>query len=349
VYTKGDGQMDGASFFVNQAGLMLHRREVRDGCYWWLSDRSGPESRGWGSYYRARSWSLAPPATGWVTQGCHAGQTHGAEVLQPPEVTLTWLREICAEARLTSQDDSFDARGAVHIRGHKRSRSDSGACPTVEPPSHDLKVLLLSGIELAEIKVTPSWTGARIKTVLCEHVTDGKVVTKLVVDGRLLADEVALHDVAPSGATVATAILQACDFIVEGAGMPQVNGRYVRTEQEFNGAPSFRNEVGTLLFYYRFRSGSLFWYFSDDSGGKDLNKSHGDYYRVKTLDLSPPLEGWSVDKCPLGRVPCPKLRRPDIEGLSIAKGHIDDAVDEEDDDSGQTSLSGGSCVSGNLL
>lgn len=279
IFWQRKDEMNGVPCYENDWGVLLLRYCMKDNVYWYLSDSAANLNTDAGDYYRIQSAAPAPPLEGaWAV--CRVGH------LPAPSLAV------------------YDAVAA---------KAAAQATVAEVAPCLTLTVVLLSGKLLGKVAVDPSWTGAQVKTALDEYLEEGTLVTWLMAGSRVFEDNLTVADLGlQSGATL-NAIIRLCDFMVEDAGAPRVNGRYVMTDTEVNQAPTYKNEVGTLLFRYRFaQSGSTFWYFSDDS--QDLSQPSGDYYRVKTTDLAPPTEGWETAKCPLAQHPCPRLRPPPTPG-----------------------------------
>ena len=79
------------------------------------------------------------------------------------------------------------------------------------------------------------------------------------------------------------------DIMVEGAGVPDANGLYVR-DGEYEGAPLFKKGQWWLLRYFLPRSGNHWWYIADKD---QLSRDDGDLYRIKSEEQTPPLTGWA--------------------------------------------------------
>jgi len=168
-----------------------------------------------------------------------------------------------------------------------------------------LHVNLLSGTELATVQAKSTWSGREMKDALLPFLPKATVAATinfgtLTWEDSLMASELGLTDEAELHV-----ILQACEIQVTAASVSAVNGFYTTSEEQMNGASSYTNEAGTLLFRYHFPNGVHYWYFSRPG---NLTKSLGDYYRVKSEGLYPPLDGWAPDKCPLGFGCAPSIK-----------------------------------------
>eukprot|EP00933_Yihiella_yeosuensis_P075197 TRINITY_DN84440_c0_g1_i1.p1 TRINITY_DN84440_c0_g1~~TRINITY_DN84440_c0_g1_i1.p1 ORF type:complete len:329 (-),score=31.94 TRINITY_DN84440_c0_g1_i1:454-1440(-) len=101
-------------------------------------------------------------------------------------------------------------------------------------------------------------------------------------------------------------------FLVRGAGVSEVNGIYVKCAGHKDGVPYFSNDSGVLLFRYRLRSGSTWWYLSEASA--NLDTTNGDFYRVKSDSDTPPTGLiWTTGSCPHGKGPVPMLHAVDAD------------------------------------
>lgn len=149
-----------------------------------------------------------------------------------------------------------------------------------------LDVRLVSGVQLAVVNAVSSWTGAETKHALRQSLPRGRFVAKLVSGTHIFEDPKTVSELGLESGSVLQAIIDTCDYLVEEAGVAEVNGHYKSTGECTNGAPSYTNETGTLLFRYIFKNGVPYWYFSRQSD--DVNKKAGDFYRAKTEMLQPP-------------------------------------------------------------
>merc|ERR1712183_974103 len=122
-----------------------------------------------------------------------------------------------------------------------------------------------------------------------------------------------------SGSTL-LAVVEACDYLVEHAGKAEVNGHYRKTGTYMSGAPSYANESGVMLFRYVFPNDVAYWYFST---AEDVAKKAGDFYRVKTEDVLPPVApaDWTIYNSRTGKVECPLGDNmfPVVSRISVAE------------------------------
>jgi len=168
-----------------------------------------------------------------------------------------------------------------------------------------LDVLFFSGERLALINAVSSWTGADVKFALKEYLQRGKFVTKLVFGTKLFENTMTISELGLVSGSMLQVVVNVSDYLVEEAGVPEVNGYYKRTGELMEGAPSYVNETGVLLFRYVFPNGVHYWYFSTRS--QDVTKKAGDFYRVKTELLHPPIGSaeWGIYNVQNGRLECP--------------------------------------------
>lgn len=75
-------------------------------------------------------------------------------------------------------------------------------------------------------------------------------------------------------------------YIVSGAGSPVVNGVYVR-DGKYQDMPCFRNGQVWLVYW------GDSWYIADKDK-LDEDSTEGDYYRIDTEELLPPVFGWEA-------------------------------------------------------
>jgi len=141
-------------------------------------------------------------------------------------------------------------------------------------------------------------------------VEAGSLVCKLLHNDDMLEDtsSVGAHNL--HSGSLLHVVVKPCAYLVEGAGVLEVNGYYEEEVDNINECPCFTNAAGVLLFRYTMvRTGTNFWYFSFKHA--DPTKSAGDIYRVKSDALQPPLEGWEWQQrhCPSGRLPLPCVIR----------------------------------------
>lgn len=325
-YTRSPIDRDGAPSYVNEYNTVLFRFAMPSGTRsWYLSDGDGDFRSARYDYYRARGGGDAPPLVGWqVAAAIHdVGQpparlARGGRAPPPPQpghpsrqpllAALpangpAWLLLRCSGG---GGREGGGAGGAPAEAAEAVKQAEALAPAEPEEPV-ELTVSLLSGERLAALRVQPSATAREVRALLDPFLVEGRTAVKLVAGMAILRDDQSLKEGGLGEGGEVQAIIHAYNYLVTGAGSDRVNGRYLE-DGSMNGAPCYRNEHGTRLFLYRFRSsGSLFWYFSD---GKNLDTSHGDYYRVRSETQEPPLEGWKVDLGGAGVDPVPQLRRP---------------------------------------
>jgi len=200
-----------------------------------------------------------------------------------------------------------------------------------------LDVRLVSGVQLAVVNAGSSWTGAETKIALRQSLPRGRFVTKLVSGMQIFEDSKTTSELGLENGSVLQAIIDTCDYLVEEAGVAEVNGHYKCTGGRTNGAPSYINEAGTLLFRYIFSNGVPYWYFSRQS--EDVTKKAGDFYRVKTEMLQPPESpaDWGIynnktgaNECPLGDGIFPIVTRMSEADNVCEANDEDDAEDDSD-------------------
>lgn len=341
-YTRRLRYMDGVPCYQNKAGILLFRYVLRSGRrFWYLSEGSGDLTKSAGDYYRVCSDDSTPPETGW--EGTHnnffaaAPTVMEASAYGRPKRARTMEHGQAAAG--TSSPSGSSGETAPVLPGpaaEAAAEAESSAGAEVadkEAPSQELAVLLLSGLTLALLPVAPSWTGADVKFALDAFVQEGSYVTTLVAADRIFEDAQTVADMGLLDGAQVQALVKAYDYLVEGAGAAAVNGRYVRKGEKMNGADSYTNEHGTLLFAYVFSgTGTRYWYFSDPHVNF-MREPSGDYYRVRSDSKAPPLEGWTAQKCPRGKGALPTLRRPACAPAEA------DAEEAESDETGSTSSS----------
>lgn len=169
-----------------------------------------------------------------------------------------------------------------------------------------LDVLFFSGERLALINAVSAWTGADVKFALKEFLRRGHFVTKLVFGTKLFESTMTVSELGLVSGSILQVVVNVSDYLVEEAGVPEVNGYYKRTGELMEGAPSYANETGVLLFRYVFPNGVHYWYFSTQKN-QDFTKRAGDFYRVKTELLHPPTGSaeWGIFNLLNGRLECP--------------------------------------------
>eukprot|EP00927_Polykrikos_kofoidii_P014928 TRINITY_DN16612_c0_g1_i4.p1 TRINITY_DN16612_c0_g1~~TRINITY_DN16612_c0_g1_i4.p1 ORF type:complete len:525 (-),score=59.03 TRINITY_DN16612_c0_g1_i4:57-1589(-) len=213
-----------------------------------------------------------------------------------------------AEAVLHSDGNHLrpPSSGWKWMRG--REPLDFSQLPTITRRDDDLmdvEVMLLSGNKIGTLSVDSSWSGLEIKEEV-RRLVDPEIVETVISSQGILGDGQLIRSHMLHSGSILHVVLASCSYLVENAGVPEVNGGYVRQKEQMNDCPVFKNESGVRLFRYRMQStGNYFWYFS--LIGVDPNKSDGDYYRVKSNASKPPLTGWECNRCPEGRLPTPDL------------------------------------------
>lgn len=281
-YFQAEDTMNNVPCFTNDAGTVLFRdiSPARRTC--WSFSRGGA---GIHHFYRVASQSTRPPTEGWeVDENCFG-------VLPVP--------------RLAAVDDAFDDSASDVEEGtcsRKTSSTQSleSTSSQMEPDqSMELEFLHLSGESMARLSVGGRWTGRDVRAAIQKQLPEGLGVHRLVLEGgKIFEHGATVKSLGLFDSSQLHVVIRECDYLVSDAVPEVVNGCYFRERRRFNGAPCYTNEAGTLLFRYRFRNGAFFWYFSQK--GQDLDKSEGDYFRVKTTVPLPPEHGWTASKCPLG-------------------------------------------------
>ena len=164
-------------------------------------------------------------------------------------------------------------------------------------------------VEVQLVQNAPFWAPGTVRG----RSADGRVLVELSVDrshryfapsncDRVTVPLRMLRVVgAPTGSPTPTVALPAA-IAVSGAGVSAVNGVYVR-DGTYGGVPLYKNGQVWLL-RYRLPAGMHFWYLAD----KDrLDVDDGDYYRIRSEEGVPPLDGsrWMLARD--GRSPTPRF------------------------------------------
>lgn len=277
-YIANAENRDGVLSYSNDAGVVLFRYRFPNGAsYWYFSDCIGDVHSSVGDYYRCKSILQSPPPTGWTNSNCAAGS-----LLSLPNST----ERNCPAgllSRLPSPTEPFECASTLAVQ---------------------IEIMLLSGSCLASLLVNTSWTGAQVKLAITRSAGKYLRVSGLMAGTQIFQDSQTVEDLGLTDGSVLHASIGPWDYYIE-SGVPAVNGHYVKQEDNYNGACSYTNASNVMLFRYPFPNGKHYWYLSEST--TNLSKSVGDYFRVKSEDLRPPLEGWVVNTCPLGVLPSPIL------------------------------------------
>mmetsp|Transcript_54242 Transcript_54242/g.87631 ORF Transcript_54242/g.87631 Transcript_54242/m.87631 type:complete len:328 (-) Transcript_54242:37-1020(-) len=290
IYHRQGNLMDGVPCYRNGAGVLLFRYRMASGAsFWYLSSQSNNLNSSEGDYYRVKSESVRPTLADWSCSHCPDGRGPA------PVISLI----------INNNSNNNDGADSGPDPCSKSSLSaDVLLLPGGDETAFDISVSLLSGSLLGTVPVCPSSTCLQVKFALRPFLQERRYVTKLIFGEQVLDDLQTVKDLQLEPDSSLQAIVQEADCIVRDAGVPEVNGNYIRQDELMAGAPCYVNEHGTLLFRYRFTRWH-YWYFSRGSG--DLQKSEGDYFRVKTEELEPPATGWVSASCLAGRDPCPTV------------------------------------------
>eukprot|EP00928_Gymnodinium_smaydae_P066533 TRINITY_DN49526_c0_g1_i1.p1 TRINITY_DN49526_c0_g1~~TRINITY_DN49526_c0_g1_i1.p1 ORF type:complete len:362 (+),score=37.40 TRINITY_DN49526_c0_g1_i1:64-1086(+) len=281
-YTMQEGEREGAPWYRNGSGIMLHRYRLSNGSlYWYFSSCNGDVTRSDGDYYRVKTDSQLPLSKGWSCSACPSG----LEPVPQLDVTTAAASSASTSCEGGRQSQRLSAREVLN--------------------TWHLSVSLMSGEALACLEVDDSWSVQKVRKALRQELQTGRMVANLFVDGNDLEGEASLGTLGITSSSEVYASIVSCDYLVEEAGATEVNGCYSRRPCDMNGAPSYSNESGTLLFRYVMPRGTVYWYFS--SPNSDLSKAQGDYYRARNGADQPPMDGWMTQSCPLGKGPLPKL------------------------------------------
>lgn len=310
--------VDGAPCFTNEAGTLLKKDAVlqTSGSRWCFI---APPPSLQGHYYQeGATQSTFPPLEGWSIDGCCAG------VLPAPKLEV--LDDRLAPATMGADSQSLcTSAGSTQSAESARAAAELGE--TVE-----LEVLQLSGECIARLSACSRWTGKDVRLALLRQLPQGMGVDQLILEeGSIFDPAVTVESLGLADETTIYVVLRRCDYMVTGATPRVVNGCYFRERRRYNRAPCFTNEDGTLLFRYQFRNGAYYWYFSQQD--QDLDKSTGDYFRVKTTSRFPPEGGWTAAKCPLGCAHAvPKVVRwsQDDEDVHDVEDDEADSLEAED-------------------
>lgn len=172
-----------------------------------------------------------------------------------------------------------------------------------------LHVGQMSGASLGTVHVGPAWTAREVRAAVMPLLSVGLYIVNLVLDGGIFEEAMTVESAGLKDGSKILAVVHMSDFIVSGAGSAEVNGHYVNSGEVKNGQPCYTNDNGVLLHRYMFGNGAFYWYFSA-AGQISLDKSGGDFYRIKTAEVAPPKSGWVNDKCPCGKHPAPCVLQP---------------------------------------
>lgn len=289
-FARLDELKNGAPCFQNECGTQLFRFIMASGAAFWYFSRGGCNvNSSLNDYYRVKSTELSPPCTGWTTTACQLGRGSSPVVLQ---CSTAGIPTSAAPGSPSCSDVSHHPETSTELQ---------------------LDVHLLSGAKLTTLRAEDSWTARQVKDALRLLVPQGRYISAVLCGAQVLENSETLREFGLPEAAVLQVALQECEYLVEGAGAPQVNGWYSRTEEEMNGAPCFMNDNGTLLFHHVMPRGTRYWYFS--RAGENLNSDASDFYRVRTAELVPPRRGWTSDHCRLGLDGVPTVistRRDDV-------------------------------------
>ncbi|CAE7326903.1 Cbp20-A [Symbiodinium natans] len=205
------------------------------------------------------------------------------------------------------------ANSATHRTTHSATST-----PTVAPSGSriELEVLYFSGAMVTVLDAHPSWSGAELKRVLRPFLEKGVAIMAIVSGGTRVEETQTLAEAGVQSGPLYV-MLRSCTYLVQDAGVEVVNGYYVQKEGDHSRSPVYANEDGILLFKYRMARGTEYWYFSREG---DLSRSDGDFYRVRSNQSRPPVEGWTWEACPLGR-------RTNIPTLTYFGGADEDLQD----------------------
>lgn len=217
------------------------------------------------------------------------------------------------------------ATNAAEIPHIVETPTDTNDTTTPAPPSEaghtpcesssvermEVQALLLSGELLGNLSVDPARPTKELRAMFRHFLDPGCIVSSLCIGGSVLQDDIPVGSLSQGGKLEVVAVLESCAYLVEGAGADSANGHYCIQGEKMDGAPTYQNEKGLMLFRFVMSRGTKYWYISDPTG--DLSKSSGDYYRVKSDAPRPPLEDWSISGCPQGSDPCPVFTRFEAE------------------------------------
>jgi len=306
LYTMTSRRLNNAPVYTNGKGVILFRYLVRSGTIFWYLSEDGDLSRARGDFYRARSAKLSPPLDGWSADRCPLGQGTSRPVL----CTCSWQKTRIGTTETVPGEDGPGTHSCREEQGNasageREKEGGNAAIPGVDEeaaaaenePRVELEVVLFSGSRLATLSAVPSWTAQDIKRALRSSLQRSTVVSKLVFDGQVVNGSRTVADLELKAGSLLYAVVEAAQYLVEGAGISRVNGPYIKTERQLNEAPVYVNEYGVILFRYAMPRGTIYWYFSEDG---NLSKSADDFYRVRSGSLFPPLDGWLSERCPLG-------------------------------------------------
>mmetsp|Transcript_22406 Transcript_22406/g.42265 ORF Transcript_22406/g.42265 Transcript_22406/m.42265 type:complete len:254 (+) Transcript_22406:60-821(+) len=188
----------------------------------------------------------------------------------------------------------------------------------------EVRVHLLSGTELGRVGLTRPMKVADVKTRIAELLGDAETPSKLVLEGTILQDADTVRSCGITWDSILQVIVQPPAYRVDGAGVDEVNGLYFKSSSRMNHAVVFTNKRGIMLFKYVMRRGTHYWYFSDAG---DLKTKHGDYYRIRSDGVLPPLTGWTTDDCPRGA----DTQCPELTALLEDDALLEDATSSDDE------------------